>query len=55
MTFDSTPGSIPSVLGYSYGSLSFAPNIVSATNSAHTVTANIPLAVGDFIKLVYYP
>ena len=38
-----------------FGTLSFLPNIVSATNSRHTLTASVGIAVGDFIKIVYYP
>lgn len=38
-----------------FGSLSFNPNIVSATNSKHTFGAPMALAVGDFVKIVYYP
>ena len=39
----------------SFGSLTFNPNIVSATSSKHTITAPVSLAVGDFVKLIYYP
>jgi len=38
-----------------FGTLSFNPSLVSATNSKHTLTATVALAVGDFVKIVYYP
>lgn len=38
----------------STGSLSFTPSRVSATNTLHTVTAGYSLAIGDFVKLIYY-
>lgn len=38
----------------SFGTLSFSPNVISATNTQHTVSAGVALAVGDFVKLVYY-
>jgi hypothetical protein len=54
LTFAATPGSIPST-GTNYGSLAFSPNIVSATNSNHTLSAGVSLAVGDLLKVIYYP
>jgi hypothetical protein len=46
--------SVP-ITNVNYGSLSFLPNIVSATNSKHTFSAAHALAIGDFVKIVYYP
>jgi hypothetical protein len=51
MTFNAY--SAPSVV-VSAGSLSFNPTRVSATNTLHTVSASFSLAVGDFVKLIYY-
>ena len=53
LEFDSAPGSIVGVSS-NYGSLTFSPNLVSATNSAHTASASITLAIGDYVKIVYY-
>lgn len=53
MTFNSV-NNPPGITG-SYGSLSFNPNIISATNTQHTISANIALAIGDYVKLIYYP
>lgn len=53
MEFDTAPSSITGISS-SYGSLTFSPNIVSATNSAHTAAASISLAIGDYVKIVYY-
>jgi len=49
------PSVVPPSTVSSFGSLSFNPNIVSATSSKHTVSAGVSLAVGDFVKLIYYP
>lgn len=38
----------------STGTLSFSPTRVSATNTLHTVSAGYSLAIGDFVKLIYY-
>lgn len=44
------------VPGYVYtGTHSFNPNIISAKNTVHTISASYSLAVGDFIKVKYYP
>lgn len=48
------PSNTPPSISGSYGSLSFNPNIISATNTQHIVSASISLAVGDFVKIVYY-
>lgn len=37
-----------------WGSLTFSPNVISATNTQHTLSASVNLAVGDFVKIVYY-
>ena len=49
------PAVVPPITLTSYGSLTFNPNIVSATSSKHTISASVSLAVGDFVKLIYYP
>lgn len=51
MTFN--PYSAPPGVG-STGTLSFNPSRVSATNTLHTISASYSLAIGDFIKLIYY-
>lgn len=48
------PSVIPPTTLTSFGSLSFNPNIVSATSSKHTISGGVTLAIGDFVKLVYY-
>jgi hypothetical protein len=47
LTFNSV--SIPPSTTSSFGSLTFSPNIISATNAQHTISASISLAVGDFV------
>ena len=49
------PSVVPPSNVSSFGSLTFNPSIVSATNSKHTITASVSLAIGDFVKLIYYP
>jgi hypothetical protein len=44
----------PPGISSSYGSLTFSPNIISAVNTQHTVSASISLSVGDFVKIIYY-
>lgn len=46
--------SIPSLYS-SYGSLSFSPNVVSATNAVHTFTGSYTVSSGDYLRIVYYP
>lgn len=41
-------------LNTNFGSMSFNPNYVSATPSQHTISAGVALAVGDYVKIVYY-
>ena len=36
------------------GSLSFNPNLVSATNTEHTISAGYSLSAGDWVKVTYY-
>ncbi len=45
---------VPSTVS-NYGSMSFNPNIVSAITSKHTISASVSLAIGDYVKIVYYP
>lgn len=52
--FTTTPGSIPSVSS-SYGSLTFNPNRVSATNTQHTFTGAYTVNSGDYLRIVCYP
>lgn len=49
-----TAAAVPATTN-NFGTLTFNPNIVSATNSKHTVGAPMALAIGDFVKIVYYP
>ncbi len=50
--FQTTP-SIPTIIS-NFGFMAFNPNYVSATPSQHTLTAGVGLAIGDFVKIVYY-
>jgi hypothetical protein len=52
LTFN--PSNTPPGITGSYGSLTFNPNIISATNAQHILSASISLSVGDFIKIIYY-
>ena len=36
------------------GSLSFSPNLVSATNSQHTFTGPYSINAGDYLRIAYY-
>lgn len=49
-----TAAIVPTTVNY-FGSLVFDPLIVSATNSKHVHSAPMGVAIGDFIKIVYYP
>ena len=51
MNFNPTPGG-PGT--YTTGSLSFNPNLVSATNTEHTLSASYSVANDDWIKVNYY-
>lgn len=46
---------VPPTTTNNFGTLTFSPNVISATNTQHTLSANVGLAVGDFVKIVYYP
>ena len=37
------------------GSLSFNPNLVSYTNTVHTVSAGYSVSAGDWVRVKYYP
>lgn len=52
--FTTLSTSIPS-LYTSYGSLAFAPNVVSAINAVHTFTGSYTVNSGDYLRIVYYP
>jgi hypothetical protein len=48
-------GNNPGTPGWSYfGSLTFNPPLVSATNTQHTVSGPYTLLSGDYVKLLYY-
>jgi hypothetical protein len=51
--FTSAP-SVPSVNSY-VGSLTFNPNLVSATSTQHTFSASYSIDAGDILKIIYYP
>ena len=51
MTFNSAPSSVSTG---TTGSLSFNPNLVSATNTEHTLSAGYSMSAGDWLKVVYY-
>lgn len=50
----STSASVPA-LNTPYGSLSFNPNRVSATNTQHTFTGSYTVNSGDYLRIIYYP
>ena len=52
MTFTAAT-SLPSV--GTTGSLSYNPNLVSATNAVHTVSAGYAVSTGDWVRVKYYP
>ena len=52
--FTNPPGFIPGVSS-SYGSLTFNPNRVSATNTQHTFTGAYTVNSGDYLRIIYYP
>lgn len=54
LTFNTLVGSEPNV-NSPYGSLSFNPNRVSATNTLHTFTGSYTVNTGDYVRIVYYP
>ena len=51
MTFNSAPGSIGTS---TTGSLAFVPPEVSAINTEHILSAGYNMAIGDWLKVVYY-
>lgn len=53
ITFVTLGVSVPS-LNTLYGTLSFNPNRVSATNAAHTFTGSYTVSTGDYLRIVYY-
>lgn len=54
ITFNTLSTAIPG-LNTPYGSLTFNPNRVSATNTQHIFTGSYTVNSGDYLRIVYYP